>query len=153
MCTATCSPLSCGYRATPVTWPSLLSRKKRHGALELAHAPFHLLEALHHLLELRVLLQQPVDVGDLGAAALGDPRPAAAVDDRRFDALVRCHRADDRLEAPEILLLALELLGHALGALEHRQHLHDLPERTHGAELLQLGGEVLEGEALLADLP
>ena len=51
--------------------------QKRHGALELAHAPFHLLEALHHLLELRVMLQQPVDVGDLGAAALGDPRATA----------------------------------------------------------------------------
>src|ERR1700693_5472739 len=101
MCTATCAPLSYGYLAKPVIGPRLLPGKKWHGALELAHAPFHLLEALHHLLELRVLLQQPVDVRHLGAAALGDARPAAAVDDRGLDALVRRHRAEDGLEPPE----------------------------------------------------
>src|SRR5438034_9083465 len=106
MCTATGSPLSCGYRAKPVIWPSLLSRQERHGALELAHASFHLLEALHHLLELRVLLQEPVDVGDLRAAAPGDARAAAAVDDRGPHALLRRHGADDRLEPAEILLFA-----------------------------------------------
>src|SRR5713101_3451639 len=114
MCTATCSPLSCGYRATPVTWPSLLSRKKRHGALELAHAPFHLLETLHHLLELRVLLQEPVDVGDLGAAALGNAHAPAAVDDGGLNPLVRRHRPDDRLVPLELRLLALEFFGNTL---------------------------------------
>src|SRR5215470_268456 len=128
MCTATGSPLSCG-----------LAGQERQGAFELAHASFHLLETLHHLLELRVLLEEPVHVGNLRAAALGDPGAPAAVDDRG--------------EALEVLLLALELLGQALGPLEHGDHLHDLAERTHGAELLELGGEVLEAEALLADLP
>src|SRR6266536_829815 len=100
MCTATGSPLSCG-----------LSGQERQGALELAHAPFHLLETFHHLLELRILLEQPVDVRDLGAAALGDAGPTAAVDDGGLHALVGGHGADDRLEALEVLLLALELFG------------------------------------------
>src|SRR2546427_12983118 len=92
-----------------------LSRQERQGALELAHASFHLLEALHHLLELRVLLQQPVDVGHLRAAALGDARAAAAVDDRGLDALVRRHRADDGLEPAEIPLPPLEVFWHTSG--------------------------------------
>src|SRR5215813_9270679 len=132
MCTATGSPLSCG-----------LAGQEGQGAFELAHASFHLLETFHHLLELRILLEEPVHVGDLRAAALGDPRAPAAVDDRGLLTLVGRHRADDRLEALEVLLLALELLGQALGPLEHGDHLHDLAERTHGAELLELGGEVL----------
>src|SRR5438034_5437113 len=149
MCTATGSPLpvvirprllsghAC-YPATPVIWPRLLSGKKGQGALQLAHAPFHVLEALHHLLELRVLLEQAVDIGDLGAATLGDAGPAAAVDDGGLHALVGGHAADDCLEPLEVLLLALELLGHVLGALEHRDHLHDLPEGAHGAKLPEL---------------
>src|SRR6185436_7306298 len=128
MCTATGSPLSCSYLTTPVIEPRLLSRNKGQGALELAHAPLHVLEAFHHLLELGVLLQQPVHIGDLGATTPGDAGPAAAIDDRGLHALVGGHGADDGLEALEVLLLALELLGHALGALEHRDHLHDLPE-------------------------
>src|SRR5262245_5764130 len=143
MCTATGSPLSYGCRTLP--W------QEGQGTLELAHAAFHLLEAFHHLLELRVLLEQPVDVGDLRAAALRDPGPPAAVDDRGLLALVRRHGPDDRLEPLEILLFALELLWHAL-ALEHRDHFHDLGEGSHRTELLELGGEVLEREALLADL-
>src|SRR5262249_3308671 len=70
MWTATGSPLSCG-----------LAGQERQGAFELAHASFHLLETFHHLLELRVLLEEPVHVGNLRAAALGDPGAPAAVDD------------------------------------------------------------------------
>src|SRR5262245_60895191 len=51
-------------------------------ALELAEPPFHVLEPLHHLLDLRVLLEESIDVGDLGAAAARDAQAAAAVDDR-----------------------------------------------------------------------
>src|SRR5262252_9133045 len=141
MCTATGSPLSC-----------CLAWQERQGALELAHASLHLLETFHHLLELRVLLEEPVHVGDLRAAALGDAGAPAPVDNRGLLALIGCHGADDRLEALEVLLLALELLGQALGPFEHRDHLHDLAEGPHGAKLLELGGEVLEGEALLANL-
>src|SRR6188474_2120579 len=94
MWTATRSPLS-GLCCAAVERGS--ARQEGQGALELAHAPLHLLEPLHHLLELRVLLEQPVHVRHAGAAAAGDPRAAAAVDDRGLPPLVRGHRGDDRL--------------------------------------------------------
>src|SRR5205807_1466939 len=102
MCTAT---VHLSLELT-VIGPCLLPGKKGEGPFQLAHAPFHLLQAFHHLLELRVLLQEPVDVGDLGAAALGDARAAAAVDDLRLHPLLGRHRADDGLVLLEILVLA-----------------------------------------------
>src|SRR4026209_53701 len=78
MWTATRSPLS-GLCCAAVERRS--ARQEGQRALELAHAPLHLLEPLHHLLELRVLLGQPVHVRHAGAAAAGDPSAAAAADD------------------------------------------------------------------------
>src|SRR5215470_17475766 len=133
-------------------WCAALSSRQERQTLELAHPPLHLLEPLHHLLELGVLLEQPVDVGDGRAAATRDALAPAAVDDRGFAALGRRHRADHRLEARQILLLPGQLLGQRLLSLEERDHVEDLSQRAHGAELLELRGEVLERERLLADL-
>src|SRR5580765_3524778 len=133
-------------------WCAVASSGQERQALHLAHPSLHLLEALHHLLELRVLLEQPVDVGNAGAAAPGDALSAAAVDDRRLAPLLGCHRPDQRLEAGQLLLLASQLLRQRFLALEERNHVHDLAERPHRAELLELGGEILEGERLVADL-
>src|SRR4029450_6718550 len=115
-----------------------LSGEERERALELAHPPLHLLEPLHHLLQLRVLLEEPVHVGDLGAAAAGDPHAAAAIDDRGLLALRRRHRGDDGLVAAQLALLAAELLRDPARALEEGHHVHDLLEGAHGAELLEL---------------
>src|SRR5215467_11287095 len=62
-------------------WCAALSSRLERQALELAHPPLHLLEPLHHLLELGVLLQQPVHVGHAGAAPSRDAGATAAVDD------------------------------------------------------------------------
>src|ERR671919_1768966 len=121
--------------------------------LELAQLAFHAFELLHHLAQLRVLLEQPVHVLHAGAAAARDPLSAAAVDDLRVSALGRRHRADDRVEATEVGLLAVELGGG--GPLEHlaeRQHAHDLVQRTHLAQLPGLLAEDVERETVLAQL-
>src|SRR5580765_1000381 len=87
-------------------WTAVASSGKERQALHLAHPSLHLLEALHHLLELGVLLEQPVHVGDAGAAAPSDALPPAAVDDGRLAPFIGCHRADHRLESRQLLLLA-----------------------------------------------
>src|SRR5215468_7463725 len=77
MCTAT------GHLTSLLVATRRSSRQEGEGAaaLELAEPPFHVLEPLHHLLDLRVLLEESIHVGDLGAAAARDAQAAAAVDD------------------------------------------------------------------------
>src|SRR5438046_3437259 len=82
--TATSSPPQCGK-----------SRKILHAG----KLPLHALELLHHLLELRVLLQEPVDVLDARAAAPRDPLEPADVDDLRVAPLVRSHSRVDCIGA------------------------------------------------------
>src|SRR5689334_8831419 len=104
MCTAT------GHLTSLLVATRRSSRQEGEGAalaLELAEPPFHVLEPLHHLLDLRVLLEEPIHVGDLGAAAARDAQAAAAVDDRGGQPLPGRHRGDDRLELLELALLAL----------------------------------------------
>src|SRR5215475_10848496 len=88
-----------------------LASKERHGAAQvlLSHSPAHALHLLHHLPELRVLLEQPVHVLHGRAAPTSDPQPPLAVDDRRRPPLTRRHGADDRLESTEIPRLGVEL--------------------------------------------
>src|SRR2546428_60590 len=134
--TATSSPPQCGK-----AW------KPRPGQLALQP-----LELLHHLAELRVLLEQPVDVLHAGAAAAGDALAAAAVDDLGMAALLGRHGADDGVEAGEICLLGAELPGGALEQLAERQHAEDLIERSHLADLLELVAKILQREGVLAEL-
>src|SRR5262245_24458210 len=115
MCTATAFPSRVG-----------LAGRERQGSLEPPEPPFHVLEALHHLLELRVLLAQAVHVPHPGAAPPRDARAAAAVDERRVAPLGRSHRRDDRPEPVQVLLLAVELLRHPPRPLEEGQHVEDL---------------------------
>src|SRR5688572_4192928 len=100
--TATSSP--------PESWKS---RKILHPA----QFAFHALELLHHLPELRVLLEQAVDVLHGCAAAARDALAPRAVDDVRMLALARRHGGDDGVEAIEIRLLAVEILRRR--AFEH----------------------------------
>src|SRR5881398_3262768 len=102
--------------------------RKAAQALQLAQSAFHRFELLHHLLELCELLEQPVDVLHIRAAAARDALAAGAVDDLGTAPHVGRHRADDRVEPAEIRLLPGQLLGRALEHL--RQHAQDLVERA-----------------------
>ena len=108
-------------------------------------------ELLHQLLDLSVLLDQPVDVRRAGPGAGGDPSPARPVDDRGIASLTRRHRPDDRLDPLQIAAVdrLLGLLRHAAHA---RDHPHELAHRAHLLDLLDLLEEVLEGELRLAQL-
>src|SRR5207244_12490117 len=92
--------------------------RKATQALQLAQAALHRFELLHHLLQLCELLEQPVHVLHVRAAAARDALAARAVDHLRVAALTRRHRADDRIEPVEVRLLARQLLGPALEHLE-----------------------------------
>src|SRR6184192_3690271 len=135
--TATSSPPQCG---------------KSRQVLHVGKLPLHALELLHHLLELRVLLQEPVDVLDARAAAPRDPLAPAAVDDLRVAPLARRHRRDDGVEAAEVGGLVREVLRRALQHLAEREHAQDLVEGPELAHLLELLAEVLEREGVLAEL-
>src|SRR3989338_8008285 len=73
-----------------------------------------------------VLWEHPVPARPGRAPPRGGGGAPAAVDDRRRGPLARRHGGDDRLEPLELVLLALELPGHALAALEERHHVHEL---------------------------
>src|SRR5215510_7736967 len=95
--------------------------RKTAEPLDLAQATFHGLELLHHLLELRELLEQPVHVLHARPAAARDALAARPVDDFGIVPLLRRHRADDRVEAGQIRLLPRKLLRRALEHLAERQ--------------------------------
>ena len=63
------------------------------------------------------------------------------------DALLRRHRADDRLDAHQLALIHLGL-GHVLHRAEFRQHSQHLVERAHAAKLLHLIAKILQREAV-----
>src|SRR2546421_2517567 len=111
------------------------------------------LELFHHLSELRVLLEQAVDVLHGRPAAPSDPLASAAVDDLRMAPLARRHGRDDGVEAAEIGLLSVQLARRGLHQLaEPRDHAEDLIERPPLADLLELAAAVLQREGVLAEL-
>ena len=68
--------------------------------LHATHTAHHIgqlatLHLLHHFLHLFVLLEQSIQVLNLGARALCDPALAGTVQDVRIDALAHRHRVDD----------------------------------------------------------
>src|SRR5689334_7035396 len=132
--------------------PSPPRHRKSAQALQLAQSAFHRFELLHHLLELRELLEQAVDVLHARSAATRDALTPRAVDDLGTAALGRRHRANDRVEATQVGLLAGELLRRALEHFAEREHAENLVERTQGLHLLELRAEIFEGEGVLAQL-
>src|SRR4029453_11285887 len=105
--------------------------------------------ALHQLLHLAELLDQLADVCGLGAAAVGDPQAAGAVDDVGLDPLLACHRADDRLDLAHLVLVDLGV-AQLLGDAGHQAH--QVLQRAHLPDLLQLVQEVVERELPLEQL-
>src|SRR6266571_4642041 len=141
--------------------PSRLSRittatfspPHRGEAGQAPHAPhptLHGLELLHHLPQLRVLLEQPVDVLHGRPAAARDALAARAVDELGIVPLGGRHRRDDRVEAAEVVRLVVE--RDALELLAERKHAEDLVERPELAHLTELLAEVVERERVLPEL-
>src|SRR2546427_9839046 len=97
--------------------------RKAAQALQLAQPAFHRFELLHHLLELRELLEQPVHVLHARATAARDALAAGAADDLGVAPLARRHGAGDGLEPAEGPPLARPRLGRA------REHLAEPPPR------------------------
>src|SRR5258706_15870349 len=129
-------------------------RGKAGQALEAAELSLHAFELFHHLPKLRVLLEEPVHVLHGGAAAARDALATRTADDFRMRPLPGRHRRDDRVEPVEVLLLTREVADPALHHLaEARDHAEDLVERPHLPHLLELLAEVLQREAVLAELP
>src|SRR6185436_236568 len=140
-------PGSPGVRGSVMAVPSLApAREGRHGGLATASA-----ELLHELGQLGVLLDQSVDFSQVRSRAGRDPPPARAIQDGGVAPLALGHRADDRLDAPEIAAIdgVLRLLGHPAHARDHR---HQLAHRAHLLDLLDLLQDFLEGELRLAEL-
>src|SRR5690606_19588900 len=104
--------------------------------------------ALHELLHLAELLDELAHLARLGPAPPGDALTAGAVDDPGVGPLGRRHGADDGLHPVDLALVdlrAAELLRHA----GHEPH--EVLQRAHLADLLELLEEVLEREAALKE--
>src|SRR4051794_7969236 len=67
-----------------------------HQRAEVGHLPAR--EALHQLAHLPELLDELVDLLDVGPRPLGDPQPPRALDQLGPPPLLRRHREDDRLD-------------------------------------------------------
>src|SRR5690606_1790093 len=105
---------------------------------------FHL---FHHLLHLLVLLEQTVQILDLGTGALADTALARTVEHIRVLALTRSHGVDDGFHTTELTVIHF-------GSCCRRQHAHaghlvqDAGHTTHVFHLLQLLAEVFKVKAL-----
>src|SRR5919201_271947 len=135
--------------ATATSSPPDLRKSGQLHARKLALKAF---ELLHHLPELRVLLEETVDVLHVRPAAPRNALPPAAIDDLGPAALLGRQRRDDRVEPAQVGLLGVELLGSALEHLAERQHAEDLIEGTQLSHLPELIAEVLQRERVLAQL-
>src|SRR3954469_15084864 len=113
----------------------------RHlAAPDLAHQLAHLVE----------LLDELVDLLDARPRALGDAKPARALDELGPPALLGRHRQDDRLDAVDLAFVDLHL--RQLLARQAGQHAEDRLERAHLAQRLELLEEVVERELVAAQL-
>src|SRR3954453_11160973 len=107
-------------------------------------------QALHQLAHLGELLDELVDLLDVGTRAARDAQPARALDELRAAPLLGRHRQDDRLDAIHLALVDLDALG--LRAEAAGEHPEQVGERAHLADRLELLEEVLERELPLAHL-
>src|SRR3954453_104850 len=119
-----------------------------HELAEIGHLA--LLDPAHQLAHLLELLDELVDLLDGRARALGDPQPARALDQLGVATLVGRHREHDRLDAVELLLVAVHLAE--LVAREAGDHPQQRGQRPHAADLLELVEEVFERELVLPEL-
>src|SRR5262249_12138444 len=99
-------------------------------------------ERAHHLAHLAEALDELAHLARAPAAAAGDARGATLVDDLGAGALRPRHRADQRLDAPELALV--DLLGERA---DPRQPREDLAQRPHALDHAQLLQQILEAEA------
>ena len=124
--------------------PSLRVHEPRTHAIHGAHTS-HVFHHARHPLE---LLEQFVDFGRIGPAAVGDAVAAGTVDLVRISAVRPRHRLDHRPDAVDVLVRV-----HVSHAVHHgRQlahagdHLHDRPHRAELLDLLHRLEEVVQRE-------
>ncbi len=99
-----------------------------------------------------MLLQQPVDVLDLGAGARRDALLARSFENIGIAPLPRRHREDDRALALDDCFVEIGRGDLILHLGDAGQHAHDAAEAADLLDLRQLIGEVLEIELALAHL-
>ena len=126
--------------------PGILPFRAVHAAHQLVHATFFT-HFLHHFAHLLVLLDETVDVLNLGAGTGSNTLFAGTVHDVRIGSLSRSHGVDDgfHLDKDLVIHLALHLLAHTTHA---GQFVHYAAQAAHLLHLLQLITEVFEVEAL-----
>ena len=94
-----------------------------------------------------ILLQELINLLHTRAAALGDPLPAAAIDELMVPALFRSHGINDGLDTHQFFLVDLDLL-HVFERPDAGQHAKNLIKRSQLPDLLQLVPKILESEAV-----
>src|SRR5262249_45915345 len=107
---------------------------------------------LHHLAHLHVLLQNHVDVLHRCAAALCDALAAFAVNEVVIITLLIGHGVDDRFDLFQLAFVHLGVFGNVLQRAHLGEHVHDLLERAHFANLSQLITEIFERKFGFAEL-
>src|SRR3954453_13298617 len=96
-------PMRVRRRRTAMTAAQPSGSALLHQRGEVRHPP--LADLLHELAHLPELLDQRVDLLDVGPRSLGDPQAPRALDDVRAPALLGRHRRDDRLDAVDLALV------------------------------------------------
>src|SRR5262249_49357929 len=90
---------------------------------------------LHHLAHLHILLQDLIDVLDGSAAAFRYSFAALAVDDVVIEPLLIGHGVDDGLYLFQLAFVYLGVFRKILQRAHFGEHVHDLFERAHFANL------------------
>src|SRR5579859_708824 len=125
-------------------------------AAELAEAAHFALHGVavhfHHAAHFVVLLEDFVDFLNGGAAAAGDAFAALAVDQVVIVALGGGHGIDDGFGDFQASLVDGRVLGQFGKGADFREHAHELFERAHLANLLQLVAKILERKFVVLEL-
>src|SRR6476659_8382718 len=135
-----------------VAWSAMrgLSPRSAHPREEPFHVAHHPLQVaaphhLHHFLHLLELAEQLVHRLHRHPGAGGDTALARGLDELGLRALLRGHRVDDALDAPE-LLVVLELRGVNLADELRRQLVDERGDPAHLLHLRYLRLEILKIE-------
>src|SRR5580765_4124972 len=107
---------------------------------------------LHHGAHLHVLLNDGVDVLHRGAAAGGDALAALAVDQIVIAAFGIGHGVDYGFNLLKATFVNLGVLGNILQRADFGEHVHELFERAHFADLAKLIAKIFQREFFFAEL-
>src|SRR5713101_743802 len=105
---------------------------------------------LHHGAHLHILLQDLVDVLHGGAAAFCDPFAALAVDDVVVLAFLIGHGVDDGFDLFQFAFVHAGVFGNILQRADFGEHVHQLIERAHFANLAKLVAKIFQRKSFRA---